>query len=178
MLQDGASAHLGVKLIDTAIQNDVILLYFPPKLTHILQPCDVGIYRTMKANVCNTMQQIRMLRGEMWINKTKVPAILREVFEKTFTPALIIESFRKCGISPFSRDTVSMDLMTKTSVRTVVVELTLDVISPSQVPADVKVLAEGTSLTCYPSLALDTIEFPDSTEDFRIPASREKRREL
>ena len=158
LLQDGASAHMGVELIDAAILNDVILLCFPRKLTHILQPCDVGIYRTMKANVCNTMQQIRMLRGEMHINKTKVPAILREVFEKTFTPALIIESFRKCGISPFSRDTVSMDLVKKQDVGTVVAELTLDVVSPSEVPADVEVLADGTSLICPPSLALDAIE--------------------
>ena len=78
LLQDGASAHLGINLIDAAIANDVILLCFPPKLTHILQPCDVGIYRTMKANVAHTRQQSRLLRGEMWVNKGKIPAILRE----------------------------------------------------------------------------------------------------
>ena len=76
LLQDSASAPLGINLIDAAIANDVILLCFPPKLTHILQPCDVGIYRTMKANVSHTMQQIRLLREEMWVNKGKIPAIL------------------------------------------------------------------------------------------------------
>ena len=69
LLQDGASAHLGIALIDAAIANDVILLCFPPKLTHILQPCDVGIYRAMKANISNSMQHSRMLRGELWLNK-------------------------------------------------------------------------------------------------------------
>ena len=60
LLQDGASVHLGIELIDAAIANDVILLCFPPKLTHILQPCDVGIYRAMKA-ISNSMQHIGML---------------------------------------------------------------------------------------------------------------------
>ena len=69
LLQDGASAHLGTDQIDTAIANNVILLRFPNILTHILQPYDVGIYRTMNANASNTMQQIRMLRGELGVDK-------------------------------------------------------------------------------------------------------------
>ena len=41
LLQDGASAHLGPDLIDEVIANDVILLCFPPKLTHLLQPDNI-----------------------------------------------------------------------------------------------------------------------------------------
>ena len=51
-----------------------------------------------------------------------------------------------------------MDREKKPDVGTVVVELTLDVVSPSEVHADVEVLAEATSLTCPPSLALDAME--------------------
>ena len=36
LLQDGAVAHMGIELIDTAIENNVILLCFPPKLTHVI----------------------------------------------------------------------------------------------------------------------------------------------
>ena len=49
LLQDGASAHITVQLIDKAIEENIIILCFPPKLTHILQPLDVVIYRTLKA---------------------------------------------------------------------------------------------------------------------------------
>ena len=83
------------------------------------------------------MQQIRLLRGEMWVNKGKIPAILGEVFEKTFTPSLIIGAFRKCGIAPFSRNSIDKDLMKSPIEGTVIAELKLDVVSPSQVPADV-----------------------------------------
>ena len=119
----------------------------------------------MKANVSHTMQQIRLLRGEMWVNKGKIPAILREVFEKTFTPSLIIGAFRKCGIAPFSRNSIDKYLMKSPIEGTVIAELKLDVVSPSQVSADVEVLTsidachvDGTSRPCPPHLALDAIQ--------------------
>ena len=111
LLQDSASAHISPELIDCAIDNDVILMCFPPNLTHLLQPCDVGLYRSMKANLSTTMRQLKLLRGDLWISKAKIPAVFREVFEKTFRPDLITEAFRKCGIYPFARDTLSVDLI-------------------------------------------------------------------
>ena len=111
LLQDGASAHISPKLIETAIANDVILLCFPPKLTHILQPCDVAIYRKMKAELSQVMQQVKMLRGDYWISKQKFPAVFKEVMERTFKPEIIKNSFRKCGIYPLNKDAVSKDLI-------------------------------------------------------------------
>ena len=109
LLQDGASAHLGPDLIEEAIANDVILLCFPPKLTHLLQPCDVGVYRSMKANIADTMRKVKMLRGDMWVSKSKVPAVFREVCDNTFTPSIITGAFRKCGIYPLDRKSISED---------------------------------------------------------------------
>ena len=42
-LHDGASAHMSQNLIEDVIANDIILLGFPPKTPHLLQPCDVGL---------------------------------------------------------------------------------------------------------------------------------------
>ena len=112
LLQDGASAHISPDLIDTAIQNEVIILCFPAKLTHLLQPCDVGIYKTLKSNLRAIMQQVKLLRGELWTSKSHIPAIFREVFEKTFTPQLITSAFRSCGIYPLNRSVVQAKVLT------------------------------------------------------------------
>ena len=80
LLQDGASAHLGVDLIDAAIKNDVILLCFPPKMTNLLQPCDVSLYRVMKSHIRACMQKVKMIRGELWVGKQNFPGIFNEVF--------------------------------------------------------------------------------------------------
>ena len=171
LLQDGASAHFGIELIDAIIVKDVILLCFPYKLTHILQPCDVGIYRAMKANISNSMQHIRMLRGELWLNIGRIHAILREVFEKTFVHSLIIGAVKKCGIAPLCQDAISVELVKKSPPvereadeahhqceGTVIAELMLDVVSPSQVPADAEVLTTGACDVCPPRLALEAIQ--------------------
>jgi hypothetical protein len=39
LIQDGASSHISVDLIRSAIANDVILLCLPPKTTHFTQQC-------------------------------------------------------------------------------------------------------------------------------------------
>ncbi len=111
LLQDGATAHISPRLIDLAIANDIILLCFPPKLTHILQPCDVGIYRKMKSELSKVMHKVKMLRGDLWISKQNFPAVFKSVFENTFVPGLITESFRKCGIYPLNKGVVEQELL-------------------------------------------------------------------
>ena len=111
LLQDGATAHLSPQLIDLAIENNIVLLCFPPKLTHILQPCDVVVFKRMKSEISRVMHQVRMLRGDVWINKQRFPAVFKYVCEKTFTTDIIKESFRKCGIQPFNRDAISKELL-------------------------------------------------------------------
>ena len=106
LLQDGASAHLGVDLIDAAIKNDVILLCFPPKMTHLLQPCDVSLYRVLKSHIRACMQKVKMIRGELWVGKQNFPGIFNEVFLSTFQPGAIIDAFRACGIFPLNSDVI------------------------------------------------------------------------
>ena len=117
LLQDGASAHMGPDLIEAAIANDIILLCFPPKTTHLLQPCDVGLYRTMEAQLRRTMQQVMVLRGELGIQKHNIPAIIRKVFLNSFTPALISKAFETCGIHPLNRNAISKELVSASRVR-------------------------------------------------------------
>ena len=198
LLQDGATAHISADLIDSAIANEVILLCFPPKLTHILQPCDVVIYRKMKAEVSKIMRQVKMLRGDLWVNKSKVPAVFREALDNAFTPAIIREAFRKCGIYPFDWNAIDHDLIKKKSPAPVsescvpesntrpsdqseegecrvsamnstscegevIANVTLDVISPSDIPDGSQIVVAGsshdnTSLPCPPSVALRAVE--------------------
>ena len=50
LLQDGHSSHISIELIELARQNDVHLLCFPAPTTHILQPLDVGVFKSFKEN--------------------------------------------------------------------------------------------------------------------------------
>lgn len=118
LLQDGAAAHMSPELIDLAIANQVILLCFPPKLTHILQPCDVSLFRRMKAQLSHAMNSVKMMptrKSTVWISKAKVPAILAEVMENAFTRTAVMDAFKDCGIHPLNRKVVKGE-MVKTTV--------------------------------------------------------------
>lgn len=45
---DGHHSHLSMALIQYAKQEGVHIFCFPPHLTHILQPLDVGVYGPVK----------------------------------------------------------------------------------------------------------------------------------
>lgn len=106
LLQDGASTHISPQLIDSAIKNDVILMCFPPRLTHLLQPLDVGIYRTMKVQLSGAMHSSKSLHDELWVSKAAFPSVFKEVFANTFTFHLITDAFKRCGIYPHDRRSV------------------------------------------------------------------------
>ena len=116
LIQDGASSHISIQLIDLAIANDIILLCLPPSTTHITQPLDVVVYRKMKAELSKVMNQSKMLRSDLWVSKRNFASVFKIVFENTFSIALCTEAFRKCGISPFNPNAVSKEMINKTSV--------------------------------------------------------------
>ena len=111
LIQDSATAHISPELIETAIQNDIILFCLPGKLTHVLQPCDVSIFKKMRAEINKIMLQIKMMRGDNWVSKGRFPAVFREVFERTMIPATITNAFRKCGIVPIDRNAIEKEFI-------------------------------------------------------------------
>ena len=109
LIQDSATAHVSGDLIQLAIQNQIILLCLPAKLTHALQPCDVSVFKKMKSETSKIMAQLRMCRGDSWVSKSRFPAIFKGIFENTMLPRTITEAFRKCGIVPLNPDAVDKD---------------------------------------------------------------------
>ena len=49
LVQDGHSSHVSVDQIELAQANDIYLLCLPAHTTHILQPLDVGVFKSFKA---------------------------------------------------------------------------------------------------------------------------------
>lgn len=115
LIQDGASSHVSVELIRSAIANDVILLCLPPKTTHITQPLDVAVYRKMKIETAKIVNQAKMVKSDLWISKKQVSSVFKVIFEKSFTMDCITEGFRKCGIHPFDPNAVDKSLLLRSN---------------------------------------------------------------
>lgn len=106
LILDGHNSHLTLELIDLARSNNVILFCLPPHLTHMLQPLDVAVFRSLKAHFAKIKHRVKILtlgtERVLNVNRTNFSAIFREAFEQCMVMATIKNGFRKCGIHPFS----------------------------------------------------------------------------
>ena len=81
----------------------------PPHITNILQPLDVGLFRSLKANLSKVTDGIKILSvtGDYQnINKTNFTAVFKESFERSMSLASIKNGFRKTGIYPFNAEAI------------------------------------------------------------------------
>ena len=50
IIEDGHSSHISTQVIEEACKNDVYLLCLPAHTTHIMQPLDVAVFKSLKGN--------------------------------------------------------------------------------------------------------------------------------
>ena len=50
LIEDGHTSHVSIEVIELARSNGVYLLCLPSHTSHILQPLDVGVFKSLKAS--------------------------------------------------------------------------------------------------------------------------------
>ena len=50
LIQDGHASHISIEVIEYARANSIYILCLPAHTTHILQPLDVGVFKSFKSN--------------------------------------------------------------------------------------------------------------------------------
>lgn len=110
LILDGHGSHLTIDIIDLARQNNVILYCLPPHTTHLLQPLDVSVFKSLKSYFAKLCGQVKLLTlgssRVVNINRTNFTAIFREAFEMSMGIPKIKNGFRKCGVYPFSAEAI------------------------------------------------------------------------
>ena len=101
---------MSFKLIDSAIENNVIL-YCLPHTTHLNQQLDISVYKSLE-NHFSTITDFIVLASvthgttKITVNKTNFPILFKEAFEKTMSMKTIISGFRTSGICPFNPEAI------------------------------------------------------------------------
>ena len=89
-----------------ARENNVCLLCLPAHTSHILQPLDVGVFKSFKSNfnkVCgNYMKQNpgRVITADL------LASMVGQAYPTAFTPVNVLSGFKKTGIYPFNPSSV------------------------------------------------------------------------
>lgn len=101
---DGHKSHLSLELSEFCSEKKIILYCLPPNATHILQPCDVSIFKPLKSYWKDVIKT-HNLTSQSPITKNNFGNIFKKAFDKV-KPESIINGFKTCGIFPFNPDIV------------------------------------------------------------------------
>eukprot|EP00795_Rhopilema_esculentum_P011062 gene11062-19921_t len=72
LFMDGHGSHLTYKVVKTAKENEIVILCLPPNTSHALQPCDVSLFRPLKAAWKDILK--------LWFRETRLKAVDKAVF--------------------------------------------------------------------------------------------------
>ena len=107
IIQDGHTSHISIPLIELAQKNDVHMLCLPSHTTHILQPLDVGVFKSFKSNFSKACHKFLVGRPGQVITTAAIASLVHDAWYNSFTPLNILSGFKKCGIHPLNPGEVS-----------------------------------------------------------------------
>ncbi|EJD05306.1 DDE-domain-containing protein, partial [Fomitiporia mediterranea MF3/22] len=104
LILDGHNSHCSLRFLGMAEEYHIIILCLPPHTTHMLQPCDVGVFSPLSTFYKKEVAELA--RQNVSIGKHNVIKTYANAREKAFTPSTVQAAFLKCGIHPFNPDTI------------------------------------------------------------------------
>ena len=102
LIQDGHGSHVSIDVIELARANNIHLLCLPAHTTHILQPLDVGVFKSFKCFFSKACTINLAQHPGRVITPDILASLVGDVYPQSFTPVNIMSGFRKCGIYPLN----------------------------------------------------------------------------
>jgi hypothetical protein len=102
LILDVHKSHIGVKLVNLAIENSIEIVLLPPHSSHRLQPLDVGVHKEAKFEWRKIVKEL-LDEGETLISKFDFPKLFKKLVSNAFKPNLAIMGFTLTGLYPLNR---------------------------------------------------------------------------
>lgn len=104
---DGHASHMNLQLSRFCSERGIVLISLFPNSTHILQPLDVAVFRSLKSVWKKVVQSWRSQNLGVKLDKEMFAPLLKKAFnEVTNLPNSIQNGFRACGLYPLNPDNV------------------------------------------------------------------------
>ena len=107
LILDGHSSHMTVEVIEMAQNNGIHMLCLPSHCTHILQPLDVGVFKSLKVHYSRACKDYLSTHPGQVITTDVLASLIAKAWQNAITPVNIMSGFRKCGIYPLNRGQIS-----------------------------------------------------------------------
>lgn len=109
MFFDGHASHITSDLVKLARDNNIILFKLPPHTTHVLQPLDVSVFKSVKAKWKEVLNNFFQANGFSNITKQNFPPLIKAVVEQSFKSENVRSGFETSGLFPLNREKITND---------------------------------------------------------------------
>jgi len=106
LILDGHSTHYQPELIKYAKENEVIMPFLTPLITHESQPLDASVFKPLKQTWNNACHKFMQKNPGKVITKYNFSPNFNEAWRKTMVPQVITAGFKAAGIYPFNPDVI------------------------------------------------------------------------
>ena len=107
LIMDGHGSHVSIDVIELARANNIHLLCLPSHTTHILQPLDVGVFKSFKLNFSKACTRYLAANPGRVITNDRLASLVAEAWPHSFTALNVMSGFKKCGIFPLNPSEIS-----------------------------------------------------------------------
>jgi hypothetical protein len=105
LICDGFGTHETLEALEFCFENNIILCRLPSHTSHKLQPCDVGVFASLKAAYRDEADRL-FQGGANIVGKQHFTSLYSPAREKAFTKRNITAGWAACGLFPFNPDRV------------------------------------------------------------------------
>ncbi|KAJ8882658.1 hypothetical protein PR048_014470 [Dryococelus australis] len=102
---DGHKTHVSLRLIEIAREENVTILILPPHSSHILQPLDLSVMKSLKTHYNAELVELQKHSLGQKLSRKEFVKLLITLWQE-LDLNIIKSGFRKGGIYPFNRDII------------------------------------------------------------------------
>ena len=110
MLVDGHRSHIDLEVSKFCSENQILLYCLPPHSSHLLQPLDVGFFRSLKVAWGKECNRYRAKEFGSSVTRETFSYVFREAWFSCVRPSIFVSAFRESGICPFNPTVVDHKL--------------------------------------------------------------------
>ena len=102
LLVDGHSSHIDLEVAKFCSKNQILLYCLPPHSSHLLQPLDVGFFRSLKSAWGKECNKYRAKAFGSYVTKEVFSEVFRNAWVSSVKMSLFVNAFRESGICPLN----------------------------------------------------------------------------